>query len=241
MGSGICFPYWIWQVLKPSVVFLFLTYFHQNSYTLNLNNVENPNGSGFLGYYTSVDGWFITVYITMDDENSSGYPVSIRFGPWLVSLINVGGNWNCCTTSSTHWVNHGCCHTWSYMGKLDWWQKGSWGKNGDAHPARILPKNAHAAQAQAVRRHHQQERIRPGERWSGEPWIQPPETQPWPRDWPTTGDSITTCRWEPASKAPTTAPSTKRKLPPPLKVVGSPPHRYCSCAPYRRPCCLTCF
>ena len=70
MGSGICFPYWIWQVLKPSVVFLFLTVFHQNSYTLNLNNVENPNGSGFLGYYTSVDGWFITVYITMDDENS---------------------------------------------------------------------------------------------------------------------------------------------------------------------------
>lgn len=156
-------------------------------------------------------------------KTPSGYPVSIRFGPWLVSLINVGGNWNCCTTSSTHWVNHGCCHTWSYMRKLDWWQKGSWGKNGDAHPARILPKNAHAAQAQAVRRHHQQERIRPGERWSGEPWIQPPETQPWPRDWPTTGDSITTCRWEPASKAPTTAPSTKRKAATATEGGGIPP------------------
>lgn len=35
-------------------------------------------------------------------KTPSGYPVSIRFGPWLVSLINVGGNWNCCTTSSTH-------------------------------------------------------------------------------------------------------------------------------------------
>ena len=119
----------------------------------------------------------------------------------------------------------------------------------------ILPESCqkmpmHAAQAQAVRR-HQQERIRPGEMvrrtmdsaasvnlsssFSGSPGT------PWPRDWPTTGDSITTCRWEPASKARTTAPSTKRKLPPPLKVVGSPPHRYCSCAPYRKPCCLTCF
>lgn len=40
---------------------------------------------------------------------------------------------------------------------------------------------------------------------------------------------------------PPQVPTAKRKLPPPLKVVGSPPHRYCSCAPYRRPCCLTCF
>ena len=74
MGSEteICFfPDWIWQLLKPSVVYVYLSmHFHPNSYMSNLKSVDNTNHVDFLGYYTLVDGWFIAVYSTMDDENS---------------------------------------------------------------------------------------------------------------------------------------------------------------------------